>query len=119
MKKKKVLIADDSKTFLLLEELLLSNLSFEVLKAYNGIEAFQITNKEKPDLILLDINMPEMDGIECCRLLKSSVHTKHIPVIIVTSHQEIKQDCFKAGCDDIIIKPINNRNLISLIKKYL
>lgn len=119
MKKKKVLIADDSRTFLLLEELLLSNLSLEVIKAYNGIEALQKTNKEIPDLILLDINMPEMNGIECCRLIKSNNPTKHIPIIIVTSHHEKQEDCFKAGCDDVIIKPINNKMLLSIIKKYL
>lgn len=117
--KKKILIADDSKTFILFEELLLASLSCSIIKTYNGIEALQKTKSELPDLILLDIHMPHMNGIEVCRLLKSDNITKKIPIIIVTAHADQIETCKKVGCDEVITKPVEKKKLISLIKKYI
>jgi CheY-like chemotaxis protein len=117
--KKKILIADDSKTFLLFEELLLSELICDIVKANNGVEAFQKAQTELPDLILLDIHMPELNGIECCRLIKSNPATSRIPVIIVTAHGNERNSCIKAGCTEIITKPVDKKNLITLVRKHL
>ncbi len=119
MKKKKILIADDSKTFVLFEELLLSSLICTTIKAYSGIEALQKAKSEVPDLILLDIHMPEMNGIEVCRLLKNDKETKQIPIIIVTAHANESEECVKAGCNEIVTKPIEKKHLLSIVKKYI
>jgi CheY-like chemotaxis protein len=119
MKKKKILIADDSKTFILFEELLLSSLICTTLRAYNGLEALQKARSESPDLILLDIHMPQMNGIEVCRVLKNDKATKHIPIIIVTAHANEINECIKAGCEEVITKPIEKKALLSIVKKYI
>ena len=117
--KKKILIADDSKTFLLFEELLLSELSCTILKAYNGVEALQKIQEEIPNLILLDIHMPELSGVECCRMIKKNPAICKIPVIIVTAHGSEKETCLKAGCNAIITKPVDRKSLLETVKKYL
>lgn len=117
--KKKILIADDSKTFVLFEELLLSNLPCSIIKTYNGLEALQKIKSELPDLILLDIHMPQMNGIEVCRLLRNDNITKKIPIIIITAHADEIETCQKAGCDEVITKPIERKKLISIVKKYI
>ena len=117
--KKKILIADDSKTFLLFEELLLSELSCDIVKAFNGVEAIQKVQTEFPDLILLDIHMPELNGIECCRIIKGNPVIKSIPVIVVTAHGNEKELCIKAGCNEVLTKPVDKKTLLSIVRKYL
>jgi len=111
MARKKVLLVDDVNLIIELEKAFLKGLPVDLLIARNGVEALQIVKNERPDLIYLDVNMPVMDGLTCCRELKGNPETSSIPVIMVTTHGR-EQDmllCRTAGCDDYITKPINAR----------
>ena len=119
--KKKVLLVDDAKTVLLAEQMMLTGQGFELLTAQNGAEALEMISKHSPDLILLDIIMPEMNGIECCRRVKSNPSTKGIPIIMVTTKGEPEklEASLSAGCDDYLTKPINKMQLLTKIKNHM
>jgi len=118
---KKLLIVDDAQTVLHYQKLLLSGQDFIITTASNGIEALKKIEEESPDLILMDLIMPEMDGLTCCRLLKGKDKTKHIPIILVTtvSDKDKIQDFMRVGCDDFIFKPVKKIELLLKIKKAL
>src|SRR6185369_12372842 len=80
MKRKKVLLVDDVHLIIELEKAFLKGLPVDLLIARNGVEALELVNKEHPDLIYMDLNMPVMDGLTCCRALKSNPETMAIPV---------------------------------------
>jgi CheY-like chemotaxis protein len=111
MARKKVLLVDDVNLIIELEKAFLKGLPVDILVARNGVEALHIVKKEHPDLIYMDLNMPVMDGLTCCRALKSDPETSSIPVIMVTTHgrEEDVLLCRSAGCDDYITKPIDAR----------
>ena len=120
MAKKKILVVDDTEfnrdlIVQLLEE------DYDIVIAENGEQAVQKTESERPDLILMDLGMPVMDGWEATRKIKANDAVKHIPVIAVTSHamagDEI--DARKAGCDDYLPKPIDDELLIMKIKNFI
>lgn len=117
----KVLTVDDTKTVLMTERMMLSGQGYEVSVATNGREALRAISEDKPDLILLDIVMEEMDGIECCRRIKSDPNARDIPVIMVTTRGEPESvnDAFRAGCDDYITKPIDKLELLTKIRELL
>ena len=120
--KKKILLVDDVKLFLALEKTFFQRKdTFEVLTAGNGKEALKIVESEQPDLIFMDLYMPEMDGDECCRLIKGSEYGQNIPVVMVTSagSEEDRDRCLAAGCDEIVTKPVNRLLFLSVSKKYL
>jgi CheY-like chemotaxis protein len=118
--KKKVLLVDDTETVLMFERMLLRGSGFETEVARNGVQALEQVAKDRPDLILLDIMMPVMDGIETCRRLKSNPATKNIPVFIVTTKgaDDMVEQAFEAGCDDFLTKPIDKLLLLKKMKSY-
>ena len=112
-----LVVDDDSPMVEYIGDLLQEN-GFEVVKAYNGDEALEIVAKEKPDLVLLDIMMPGMDGKEACRrICAASV----IPVIMLScrAEPENKIECLKSGAEDYIVKPFHGGELIERIKTVL
>ena len=113
----KILLADDMKTFLDLERSFLSRAECELYTAATGIEAVKLATRLLPDLILLDIEMPEMTGIEACRILKSTPATQKIPVVIITASDR-QDDARKAGADDFVRKPIDEVKFLELVKKH-
>ena len=117
----KVLIVDDTETMRLYEQMLLSGQGYELELAENGVQALDKIKANKPNLILLDIMMPEMDGIECCRRIKSEDGTRDIKVVMVTTKSEYEKvkEAFAAGCDDYVTKPINRVELLSKLKELL
>lgn len=120
--KKKILLVDDVKLFLALEKTFFQRKdAFEVLTAGNGREALRMVADERPDLIYMDLYMPEMDGDECCRLIKASEVGKNIPIVMVTSagSEEDRTRCLDAGCDGIITKPVNRSHFLSASKKFI
>jgi len=114
----KILLVDDMKNFLDLEVSFLRRADCEIFTASTGLEAIKIAKAEKPDIIMLDLIMPEMGGIECTRILKSDQETKNIPIVIVTSTDK-KEESFKAGADDFMQKPIDERAFLDAIKKFV
>jgi CheY-like chemotaxis protein len=117
----KILIVDDTETMRLFERMLLSGQGYDLDMAENGSEALKKIGEFKPDLVLLDIMMPVMDGIECCRKIKSNEETKQIKVVIVTTKSEYGKvkEAFAAGCDDYVTKPINREELLSKMSELL
>ncbi len=122
MSNKKILVVDDSPTLLkmtisVLEETQL----YEIVTAVDGVDALQKVISFKPDLVLLDVVMPKMDGFQVCRKLKAFPKTKHIPVILLTSKSQ-KVDKFwgkKQGADMYLTKPFDKENLLDAVRKSL
>ncbi|MDH3975640.1 MAG: response regulator, partial [Deltaproteobacteria bacterium] len=117
---KKILIVDDSSFFIEIEKAFLQRTDCIILSAHNGQEALEVAQKEKPDLVLLDLYMKEMKGDECCRLIKEDEAIAHIPVIMVTSasHLGDRSRAVAAGCDDYLAKPVSKADLLRKVKKY-
>ncbi len=117
----KILIVDDELDIIELLNYNLKKENFTVIAATNGIEALKIADKLKPDIILMDVMMPEMDGIETCRKMKENSSLKETPIVFLTARGEEYSELagFEAGADDYIIKPIKPRVLISRIKALL
>ncbi len=118
--KKRILIVDDTETVLMFEKMMLAG-EYDVRVAKTGKEALRSVAESRPDIVLLDIVMPEMDGISTCRQLKSDPATREIPVIIVTTKGETEkvEAAFTAGCNDYLTKPINRLNLLEKINEFL
>jgi len=121
MKRKKVLLVDDSRTILMIEGMILRQAPYEVLTARDGEEAVEKATNERPDLILLDVVMPKMDGFEVCRRLRRQKVTKAVPIIIVTTRGEAEyvEEGFRSGCSDYLTKPIDGPALLSKLKSHL
>jgi CheY-like chemotaxis protein len=120
MTKKKILVVDDTEFNRDLVVQLLED-DYDMVIAENGEEALTMSDKERPDLILMDLGMPVMDGWEATRRLKSNDVLKSIPVIAVTSHAMVgdEVEARKAGCDDYLPKPIDEDLLIKKIKNFI
>src|SRR5499427_4209077 len=100
---------------------LLGNAGYELLEAENGAEALTAVARKRPDLILMDIQLPVMDGYEATRRLKADPATKSIPIIVVTSYA-LSGDETKAraaGCDDYVTKPFSPRQLLAKVREFL
>ena len=120
MDKKKILIADDETGIRVTLGRLLDN-DYVVLEATNGEEAVEIAKGQKPDLILMDLIMPKMDGYAACSQIKADQATKGIPVVILTAvgHELNKKYATEMGADGYITKPFNIKELIKLITPLL
>lgn len=116
-----ILLVDDVQFFLNQEKTFFDREEFNLLLARSGTEALEIVRQEKPDLIFMDLFMPEMDGDACCYAIKSDPQLKHIPVIMVTGggNEADFERCWQAGCDDIVVKPINKIYFIAVTRKFL
>jgi len=121
MNTKKILVIDDQKENLFILEDRLDLEGFKVITAYNGLSGIELAKEHKPDLVLLDIMMPEISGFEVCRELTNNEITKNIPVIILTalSNAEDTEKGFAAGAFDFIKKPFNRIELLARIKAAL
>lgn len=117
----KILLVDDVKFFLEVEKTFLKRPNCEILMAGNGKEALELIKKDRPDLVLMDLHMPEMDGYECCKAIKGDPSLSGIAVIMVTTagNDDDMKRCLQAGCDDYINKPINRIVLLEKVKKYM
>ena len=120
--KETVLVVDDYvQNVDLLEELLIAA-DYNVSTAYDGEEALKKAHEERPDLILLDIMMPKMDGYQVCEALRNADDTKDIPIIFVTAKTEVKDwthAIFNMGANSYITKPINAKKLVEKVKSVL
>ena len=119
---KKVLLVDDSSTARLVTRMIFSQKSnYVLLSAVDGRDAVERARAEKPDLILMDVMMPRMTGLEACRVLKQDKETSNIPVILLTTRGEeaFVREGYESGCSDYLTKPVNDVELLDLLKAYL
>jgi CheY-like chemotaxis protein len=121
MNRKKILLVDDSSTILTLERMILGKYGYELTTASNGEEAIAKARDERPDLILMDLVMPRMNGLEAVRALHGSEATSSIPVIMVTTRSEADnvETAFELGCTDYVTKPINGLDLVTKVRSCL
>jgi len=119
--KQTILVVDDEKDLLDLIEYNLKKEGFDVLKAENGEEGIAVAKEKKPDLVLLDIMMPKMDGMLAVEEMRKDDELKNIPVIFLTARSDEKTEVegLNKGADDYITKPISTTKLISRIKAVL
>jgi DNA-binding response OmpR family regulator len=121
MDRKKILLVDDSSTVLLMERMILSKSEYDVVTAKDGQEGVEKALVEKPDLILMDVVMPRMDGFEACKKLREQEVTREIPVIMVTTRGELAsvENGYSSGCNDYVTKPINGLELLAKVRSCL
>lgn len=117
MEKKRILLVDDEEGIQLLYREEFEDEGFEVTSASNGEEALEKFNQEPPDLVILDINMPGMNGIEVLRRMKEI--NANLPVILSSAYQEYKQDLGTWASEDYIVKSANLDELKNAVRKHL
>ncbi len=121
MEKNKILIVEDEESLLRLESILLTSKGYDVIGASNGQQALDAVLADRPDLVLLDIMLPEIDGFEVCNRIKSNPETEGIPVIMVTA-KKTGDDMARgeaAGADWYITKPFKSAMVIETIQRFL
>ena len=121
MTNKKILVVDDSRTSLFLEQTILKKGSYRVVTALDGEEGVRKARSENPDLVLMDVVMPKMDGFQALRTLRQDPATQDIPVIMVTTRGEGPnvETGFADGCNDYVTKPVDALELLTKIKSCL
>ncbi|PJI44405.1 PleD family two-component system response regulator [Ferrovibrio sp.] len=117
----RILVVDDIRTNVKVLEAKLTSEYYEVIAASNGPEALDAAVNQKPDLILLDVMMPGMDGFEVCRRLKANPDTAHVPVIMVTAlgDPEDRVQGLSAGADDFLTKPVDDTSMFARVRSLL
>ncbi|MBR6299115.1 MAG: response regulator, partial [Candidatus Gastranaerophilales bacterium] len=122
IKQAKILIVEDEPQINRLVELVLISGGFcNIKKAFDGIEALELIKKDKPDLILLDVMIPEINGFDLCKIIKNDIYLKSIQVIMLTA-KKMEEDIlkgFESGAIDYILKPFSNKILLARIKAHL
>lgn len=118
---KKILIVEDEEELVRALQIRLANENFETIVASDGEEGLRKAKEESPDLIILDIILPKMNGYSVCRALKHDEKYKHIPIIMLTvkSQQQDIKTGYKGGADHYITKPFEVQDLLSSVKAYL
>ncbi|HKA23399.1 MAG TPA: response regulator [Candidatus Eisenbacteria bacterium] len=116
-----VLIVDDEQSLRDALEMTFSREGYQVLKASDGPEALEAARASVPDVVLLDVMMPGMDGYEVCKRLRSHYRTRHIPVILLTAKgtEEDKLEGLQGGANDYVLKPWNKRELVTRVHNHL
>jgi len=116
-----ILVVEDNELNITLFKDVLGFHKYNVLISESGEKGYQMAVQNRPDLVLLDIQLPDIDGYEVAKRLRANSDTAQIPIIAVTSYAmpEDKERCKEAGCSDFISKPINFRDLVDTIEKYL
>jgi CheY-like chemotaxis protein len=117
----RILVVDDLSDMRTLLGLTLRRINWEVLEARNGEQALEVARQQIPDLILMDYDMPKMNGLEACRILTSDPTTSHIPVIIYTGYgaSHVRDDALKAGAATFLLKPITPNQLRDELERLL
>ncbi len=119
---KKVLLVDDSTTMLMMEEMILKqHTNYECVTAKDGLDAISRAVVESPDLVLMDVVMPRMNGFEACKRMRMETSLSGVPIILVTTRgeEEYVEAGFQSGCSDYVTKPINGLELVTLLQSYL
>jgi CheY-like chemotaxis protein len=119
--KKKVLLVDDSNTVILMERMILAKGPYDIVVARDGVEGVAKARSEQPDVILLDVMMPNMDGLTACAVIRGDAATAAIPIVMVTTRGEEHniETAFRNGCTDYVTKPINGLELLTKLNNIL
>src|SRR5690242_2014571 len=114
----KILVIDDEEIVRMVLERALKAKGFEVDFAFNGLEGLEKTEQNLPDLILLDIHMPEINGLSLCHIVKNDPKTKHIPILFVTGEGKLGmvEDAMKQGADGYLVKPFDISRLLEKVE---
>jgi len=117
----RILVVDDEPHILKLVSFSLTAKGFEVIEATDGLSAIEVAQTEQPDLILLDVMMPALDGYEACRRLKANPATAHIPVVMLSakSQQAERTTGIDCGATDYICKPFTPKDLVNEVRRVL
>ena len=118
---KRILIVEDSPQNMRLMEMTLKAKNYTLLKATDGEEALDMATRERPDLIIMDVQLPKLNGLEVTRKLRDTVEFSHIPIIAITAFamKGDKERAIEAGCDAYLSKPIDTRQLPGMIAEML
>jgi len=118
-KKLKILVVDDDIiNLMLLKKMLSKNGEFEILEAKNGLEAMRILENEPVDIVLLDIIMPVMDGLQVIEALRSQKRHIDIPIVVLSTNEMKKREALELGANDFMEKPIRESELLEKIRLY-
>ncbi|MEX2088635.1 MAG: response regulator [Bacteroidota bacterium] len=119
--RKKILIVDDEEILRRLMQRSFLSAGYEIVMAENGTEAIEKAEKEEPDLILLDVMMPEMNGFAVCRKLRENPKFASTPILMVTAlrSEADKEAVAASGATDHLVKPVNQEELVARVRKYL
>jgi two-component system cell cycle response regulator DivK len=118
---KRILVVEDQPDNRRIVRDLLTRSGYEIIEAMTGEEGVTLAETQLPDLILMDIQLPIIDGYEAARRIKANPELRHIPIIAVTSYALSGDDvkAFAAGCDDYVAKPFSPRALLAKVREYL
>jgi two-component system, OmpR family, alkaline phosphatase synthesis response regulator PhoP len=121
LSKSKILVVDDEQHILELVEFNLNKEGYEIITAADGEKAIELAQKEKPDLIVLDIMLPKIDGLSVCRSLYADNNTNNIPILMLTARGEVLDKVLglEMGADDYMTKPFSPRELVARVKAIL
>ena len=121
MRRKRILCIEDNDSNMRLVSRIVEGEKHEFLTAADGLTALSMIQRERPDLILLDINIPGLNGLELARRLKGDPNLSSIPLIATTANVLLgdRERCLEAGCDEYLPKPANVRELQSILRSYL
>jgi DNA-binding response OmpR family regulator len=121
MSKKTLLVVDDSPTALMMNTMLLGRQPYNIVSAKDGQEAVEKAIASPPDLVVMDVMMPRMNGIEACRAIRQNESTRLVPVILIPTRgeEEYVAQGFAAGCNDYVTKPVNATELVAKVRALL
>ncbi len=119
--KKKILVVDDEPNILKLVSFILTNNGYEAVEASSGPECLEKVRKEKPDMIVLDVMMPKMDGFEVAKKIKSNTATKDIPILMLSSKAQFedKMKGIDSGAMDYVTKPFDKQELLEKVRECI
>jgi two-component system, cell cycle response regulator DivK len=117
----RILCVEDNPQNMRLVRKILKHEGYVVLEAEDGASGLAVAEAEIPDLILMDVNLPDIDGLEVTRRIKAQAHLKHIPIVALTANAMYgdEERCLAAGCDGYIAKPVSKEKLVISIEMYL
>ncbi|HSU26338.1 MAG TPA: response regulator [Pyrinomonadaceae bacterium] len=116
---KNVLVVEDYEDVRTMMKIMVQLYGYNVVEARDGVEAIEKVKQHCPDLILMDIAMPLMDGLSAARVIKTFEHCSKVPVIAVTAYHNMRDEAFEAGCVDVLEKPVEFPHLKQVLASHL
>jgi CheY-like chemotaxis protein len=119
--KKTVLLVEDNEDNLVVYRTILEHVGYRVLEARDGEQGVDSATEHHPDMILMDISIPKIDGWEATRRLKADEETREIPIVALTAHalEEDREKAIQAGCDGYLAKPVEPRRVVEEVQRFI